>query len=428
MQERIAVLEGLRTPFIKAGGAFANIDSDDLAAPLTREFLFQLNFNPADLDEVIFGNVSQPVGSANVSRIIARKAGIPAHVPACTVHRNCASGMEAITTASERLLLKRSKFVLAGGTESMSRIPLLFGDKMTKLFSDLMRAKTPLAKIQKLLKFRPSFLNPIIGIKEGLTDPVCQLNMGETAEILSREFDISRAEQDAYALKSHQKASLAQKSGFYKNEILATPAAPKYKIIEEDDGIRHEQSIENLTKLKPYFDRDCGTVTVGNACPITDGAGVLLLCLESTAKEYGYEPIGYLKDWSYAGLDGSRMGLGPTYATSKLLERTQQQVKDFDRIELNEAFAAQVIANERAFASKQFAEKYLGRAEALGEFDPNILNPNGGAIALGHPVGATGARLVITLLNELKTKNLQSGLATLCIGGGQGAAIALEVN
>jgi acetyl-CoA C-acetyltransferase/acetyl-CoA acyltransferase len=428
MQERIAILGGLRTPFSKSGGQLAKLDSDDLAAILTREFLFKLNFDPKDLGEVIIGNVSQPVGSANSSRIIARKAGIPAHVPACTVHRNCASGMEAITTAAERLLLDRSKFILAGGTECMSKIPLLYGEKMTKLFADLFKAKSFSQKLTTALKFRPSFLAPIIGIKEGLTDPICNLNMGQTAEVLAREFQISREEQDQYALASHQKASVAQKTDFFKDEIMPIAVPPKYGFLNQDDGIRHQQSIADLSKLRPYFDRDCGSVTVGNACQVTDGAAMVLMCKESTAKEMGYQPIGYLKDWSYAGLEGERMGLGPVYATSKLIERTGQSISDFERIELNEAFATQVIANQKAFASQKFAQTYLGRSDALGEFDPAILNPNGGAIAIGHPVGATGTRLVITLLNELRSKQLQSGLATLCIGGGQGAALALELN
>jgi len=428
MQERIAILGGLRTPFSKAGGPLASLESDDLAAILIREFLFKLDFDATQLDEVIIGNVSQPVSSANIARIISRKAGIADHVPACSVHRNCASGMEAITSAAERLLLKRSRFILAGGTECMSRIPLLYNEKMTKLFADLMRAKNLSAKLKAMLSFRPSFLSPVVGIKEGLTDPVCDLNMGQTAEVLAREFSISREEQDQLALTSHQKASAAQARGFYRSETQSIAVPPKYTFLEADDGIRHQQNMKDLSKLKPYFDRDCGTVTVGNACPITDGAAAMVLCLESTAKEQGLQPLGYLKDWAYAGLEGERMGLGPIYATSKLMRQTGQQVKDFERIELNEAFAAQVIANQRAFASKRFAETYLGRNEALGEIDPAALNPNGGAIALGHPVGATGARLVITLLNELKSQHLQSGLATLCIGGGQGAALALEVN
>lgn len=428
MKERLAIIEGFRSPFCKAGTAFKEMQADMLGAVIVRELMARSSLNYSDIDEVIIGNVAQPIHAANIARVIALQGGFGAQTTAYTVNRNCASGMEAITTAANKIFAGEIETALVGGAESMSQIPLLFGPEMSAFFGKLMAAKTPLATLRLLLTFRPLFLKPIVGIELGLTDPVCGLNMGQTAERLCREFAISRQEQDAFALLSHQRASQAQAEGRLADEIIPVPIAPHYKSIQHDDnGPRSEQTIEALGKLRPYFERISGTVTVGNACPITDGAVAFTVMAESSAKQRGLQPLGYLKAYSYAGLDGARMGLGPCYATARLLDKTGLSLDDFDLIELNEAFAVQVIANERAFASAQFAKQYLGREKALGVIDRDKLNVNGGAIALGHPVGATGGRLVLTLLHELRRRNLQRGLATLCVGGGQGASLALEI-
>lgn len=429
MRERIAIVDGLRTPFCKAGGAMKAHSADDLGACVVSELLYRSKIDKNQIDELIFGNVAQPAGAANIARVIALKAGLPLSMPAYTVHRNCASGMEAITTGANKILAGEAEIILAGGCESMSNIPLLFGEKMTNLFANLMKSRTMVAKLQTIASFRPSFLKPVIGLVEGLTDPVCGLNMGMTAEVLSCELKINRQEQDEFALQSHQRAISAIKEGRLAEEILPVPLAPKYKQVQcDDDGPRDGQTIEALAKLKPYFNRKTGSVTVGNACPVTDGAGAVLIMTESKCKELGLTPLGYMRAYAYAGLEGSRMGLGPVYATAKLMEKTGQQLSDFERVELNEAFAAQVLGCLRAFESDDFAKKYLGRDQALGSIDQSILNVNGGAVALGHPVGTTGTRLIITLLKELKRSGKQTGLATLCIGGGQGAALAMEVN
>lgn len=425
MRERIAIVDGVRTPFCKAGGRFKRHSADDLGATVVRELLYRLQLDANLIDELIFGNVAQPAGAANIARVIALKAGLSKDLIAYTVHRNCASGMESITTGANKILAGEADIILAGGTESMSNIPLLFGQKMTDFFAGMMKARSPVQKLRAFSSFRPGFLKPVIGVVEGLTDPICSLNMGMTAEKLSREFKINRIEQDEFALMSHHRAS--QSKDLLAEEILPIPVADRFdKVQMDDDGPRGDQSMEALQKLKPYFDRKTGTVTVGNACPITDGAGAVLIMSESKCKELGLTPLGYMRDYTYAGLDGSRMGLGPVFATSKLLDKSGMTMSDFDLIELNEAFAAQVIANERAFASDDFCQKELGRDKALGEIDRDKLNVNGGAIALGHPVGTTGTRLVITLLKEMKRRNKNTGLATLCIGGGQGAALALE--
>lgn len=429
MKERIAIVDGIRTPWCKAGGALREMSADDLGAVAVKELMARTGFAPEDLDELIFGNVAQPVEAANVARVLALKAGLPTTLPAYTVHRNCASGMESITTGANKILAGQAEVILAGGTESMSNIPLIYGRRMTELFSGLFKARTAGARLRVMLGFRPSFLKPVIGLEKGLTDPICGMIMGLTAEVLAREFAITREEQDAFALRSHQRAIDAIESGRMADEIVPVPVAPAYTTVQErDDGPRAEQSMEALAKLKPYFDRHTGTVTVGNACPITDGAGAVLIMTESRARALQLKPLGYLTGYAYAALEGQRMGLGPVYATTRLLERTGMTMDAFDLVEINEAFAVQVIANQRAFESDTFARTYLDRDRAIGAIDEERLNVNGGAVALGHPVGATGTRLVITLLHELRRRHARRGLASLCVGGGQGAALALEVD
>lgn len=427
MKERIAIVDGVRTPFCKAGGVFARVPADDLGAFVTKELLARTGFSPKEIGEVIFGNVSQPAESANIARVIALKAGMPIDMIASTVHRNCASGMESITTGAAKILAGETEVILAGGTESMSNIPLMYGRKMTGLFVNLMKAKSIWQKLGAMMSFRPSFLSPIVGLQVGLTDPVCGLNMGQTAEILARDFHVTRQDQDAFALRSHQRATAAIQAGRLGEEIQPLPVPPKYDTVQSvDDGPRANQDMAALAKLRPYFDKVAGTVTVGNACPVTDGAAAVLIMKESKAKALGLKPLGFLREYAYAALDGRRMGLGPVYATAKLLAKTGGKFKDFELIELNEAFAAQALACVRGFESKDFAKTNLGLGEALGAVDMERFNVNGGAVALGHPVGASGTRLVITLLKEMRRRKLGLGLATLCIGGGQGAALALE--
>lgn len=428
MRERIAIVDGIRTPMDKAGGKLKDISADDLLVHVLKEIFFRNGLKNNEIDEIIIGNVAQPANAANIARVAALKAGISVRVPAYTVHRNCASGMESITTAANKILAGESRIIVAGGTESMSNIPFLFNKRMTQFYKELSRTRKTSEKLKVLIKFRLSFLQPDIGIVLGLTDPVSGLIMGETAEVLAREFNITREEQDQYALNSHKKAAQAIKDGIFKSEIIPLPLPSDYRqTMMDDNGPRENQSIEALAKLSPYFDKRNGTVTVGNSCPLTDGAATVLLMSESEAKLRGYKPLGYLREYAYASLEPERMGLGPVYATSILMDKTGISMKDIELIELNEAFAAQVISDKRAFESDVFSEKYLNKSKALGEFDFNIVNVNGGAIALGHPVGMTGTRLVLHLLRELKRQGKNMGLATLCVGGGQGAALLLEV-
>ncbi|HZU38519.1 MAG TPA: thiolase family protein [Gemmataceae bacterium] len=421
----IAILDGVRTPFAKAFGPLAPVPAQELGRVVVSRLLDRTDVRPDQVDQVVIGNVATPPEAANIARVIALLAGIPEDRIAHTVSRNCASGMEAITTAAGLLELGEAKTVVAGGTESMSRIPLLYGPEATDVFLRLAKAKGWWQRLRTMLQFRLRHFQPVPGVKLGLTDPVSGLIMGETAEVLADDFGITRQEQDAYALESHRKAVAAQQRSVFDVEIVPVKAEGMATELKKDVGPRAEQSMEALAKLKPFF-RQGGTVTVGNSCSITDGAAAVVLMPGEMARAQGRKPLGYLRGYAYAGLDPRRMGLGPVYATSKLLDRAGLAMKDIDLIELNEAFAAVVLANERAFASDKFAQEHLSRPAALGELSRDRLNVNGGAIALGHPVGATGTRLVLTLLRELERRNLKRGLATLCVGGGQGGAVLVE--
>jgi len=422
--ERVAIVEGIRSPYVKAGTDFKDISAVELGRSVLRELLERTAIDPSVIDEVIIGNVSPPVDSANPSRVIALRAGLPKEIPAYTVQRNCASGMQALTSAYTQIIAGESEVVIAGGVESMSQIPFYFTPELQEIITNFQRARTLLQRLDILKRIRPAQFKPVIGVMLGLTDPVCGKNMGETAEILAREFDITRADQDEFSLMSHQRAEAARER--LAEEIVPIMPQPNYNPVERDNGIRDSQTMEALGKLRPVFDRKYGTVTAGNASQLSDGAAMLLVMSEEKAKVLGYEPLGFIKAFAYAGLDPARMGLGPVFATQKLLKKTKVKFKDIQLMEINEAFASQVIACERAFASKEFAEEHFGTKRAIGKLNREILNVNGGAIALGHPVGSTGARLVLTLLKEMKRRDLNLGMASLCIGGGQGGAVLVE--
>ncbi|MDD2887084.1 MAG: thiolase family protein [Aliarcobacter sp.] len=424
MKERIAIIDGLRSPIAKANGKLNDVSADTLGAIITKELVLRNDLDYKQFDEVIMGNVAQPANAANIARVMAIRAGFPQSTIAYTVHRNCASGMQSISSAIEKINSNQGELYLVGGMESMSNIPLLYSDEFRNLITKFTYTKSIIEKLKLLTTFRLRFLKPTIGLISGLTDPISGKIMGITAENLANEFKISRAAQDEYALNSHKKAQKAIEAGIFKNEIH--PIMTKNASISNDDGVRFNQTIEALNKLNPIFEKVGGTVTAGNSSQVSDGACSLIVCTESKAKELNLEPIGFISDYAYAGLDAHRMGLGPVYATKKLFDKTGITLKDIDLIEMNEAFAAQVIANLEAFKSEEFCQKTFN-SPALGEIDESILNVNGGAIALGHPVGMSGARIVLTALKELKRRNKNKALATLCIGGGQGAAFLLEI-
>ncbi len=419
----VAVVAGFRTPFVRAGTSLRDRSALELGQHVTTELLQRSGCDPERVDEVVFGNIGQPPEATNIARVIALRAGIPVDRPAYTVQRNCASGMQAVTSAAEKILSGQARVVLAGGTESMSQIPLQYPLAVNEWMGTWLRARSVGQRLQALGRFRTSFLKPRIALQIGLTDGFAGINMGETAEVLAREFGIRRSEQDAYACESHRRASAARER--LRDEIVPIPTADLKRWLEDDAGPRDDISLERLSRMRPYFDRRSGTITVGNACPITDGAAAVLLMHRDTARQLGFEPLGYLRGWGYAGLEPERMGLGPAYATPRALQHARVRFSDVELIELNEAFAAQVLANLQAFERGVSAP---GRAplDPIGPVDRERLNVNGGAIALGHPVGASGTRLVLTLLHEMRRRCLSLGLATLCIGGGQGAALVFE--
>lgn len=426
MSKPVYLVEGKRTPQVKSGAELAEVAAPYLGHYLVRS-LADKHAIPADeVDEVIVGNTGSPAKYPNLGRVIALEAGLDKKTSGYTVHRNCASGMEALSQGFDKITSGRNHVIFAGGVESMSQIPLLYNKEMTAFFIEMMKAKTLTQKLKILSSFRPEYLKPIIAIEQGLTDPFCGRNMGQTAETLARELGITRLEQDEFANRSHQRAIAATKAGRFADEILGITAGPKLdRMILEDIGPRANSTVEGLGKMKPYFEKGTGTVTVGNSCPITDGGSMWLMCSEEALKRYNLKPMARMVDYHFHGLEPERMGLGPVMATHGVLKRTGLTLAQMDLVELNEAFAAQVIGCQRVMRDQKLSSRW-GINETIGELDDEKLNVNGGGIALGHPVGSTGSRLVVTLAHELKRRQKKYGLATLCIGGGQGGATVIE--
>ena len=422
----VYLVDGKRTPSVKAGAELKDIQAPYLGHYLVRHLVDKYALPLDQIDEVIVGNTGTPAKYPNVARVIALEAGLHKKTSAYSVHRNCASGMEALAQGYDKIASGRNHLVFAGGVENMSQMPLMFNKHMTEFFVELMKSKSPAQKLRVFSSFRPHFLAPVIAIEQGLTDPFCGKNMGQTAETLAREFGITRREQDEFANLSHHKAVAAAKEGKFRDEILPITAGAKLdKMIATDIGPRANSTVENLAKLKPYFERETGTVTVGNACPITDGGSMWLLASEEAVKKHNLDPLARMVDYHFHGLEPERMGLGPVLATHGVLKRTNMKLSQLELFELNEAFAAQVIACTRVMKDRALSAKW-GIDEVIGEIPFDRLNVNGGGIALGHPVGSTGSRLVVTLAHELRRRKLKYGLATLCIGGGQGGAVIIE--
>jgi acetyl-CoA acetyltransferase family protein len=411
--EPVVVIAGVRTPFAKMGTSLAGVGAAELARTAMLGVLVRTALDPSRLDEVIFGCVAQPVDALNVARVAALRSGIPKQVPALTVQRNCASGIEAITQAWLRIKSGQGELYLVGGVESMSSTPMLFPKPSAKKFASLATARSFFSKARAVASLRPRDFAPTPALKLGLSDPVSGLNMGETAEVLAREFEIGRPAQDEFALRSHLRAAAAE--GKLAEEIVPAYDTARGVAVSRDNGVRPQQTLEALAKLRPVFEKETGTVTAGNSSQITDGAVALLVGTEAAAESLGLEPLGVIRGFAYSGCDPMRMGLGPVYAIERLLERLQVTLQDADIVEINEAFAAQVLAVLLKL-----------KEEGLGEISEERLNVNGGAIALGHPVGASGSRLVLTALKELQRRNAREALVSLCVGGGQGAAIWLK--
>lgn len=422
----VYLVDAKRTPCVKSGADLKEIAAPYLGHYLIRHLVDKYALPFDQIDEVIVGNTGTPAKYPNVGRVIALEAGLHKKTSGYSVHRNCASGMEALSQGFDKISSGRNDLIFAGGVENMSQMPLMFNKEMTEFFIELMKAKSPAAKLKIMTSFRPHFLAPIIAIEQGLTDPFCGRNMGQTAETLARELGISRLEQDEFANASHHKAIAATKEGRFREEILPITAGAKLdKMIADDIGPRANSSVENLAKMKPYFEKETGTVTVGNSCPITDGGSMWLMASEEAVKKYNLEPMARMMDYHFQGLEPERMGLGPVLATQGVLKRTGLKLSQMDLVELNEAFAAQVIGCMKVMKDKNLSSRW-GIDEVIGDIPLEKLNVNGGGIALGHPVGSTGSRLVVTLAHELKRRKQKYGLATLCIGGGQGGAVIIE--
>ncbi len=423
--KKIAIVDGVRTPFIKAWTAFDALTAQKLGAMCVTELLQRTQIDPEKIDEVILGCVGNPLDAANVARIVSLQAGIPKSKRAYTVSRNCASGLEAVTSAAEKIQVGQDEVVIAGGTESMSNAPLVFTKAAAGIFLNLQKAKTFGERLSVMMQFRPRHFAPQVAVQMGLTDPVCGLNMGQTAEVLAKKFGISRERQDAFSLESHRRVIASREK--LREEMMTVFLPPKFEqTIKDDNGVRENLTPEQLAKLKTIFDRRSGTVTAGNASQLTDGACAILMMEESRAKAEGYTILGTLSFYDTIGLEPAEMGLGPAFVIERLLRKNNLSLKDIELFEINEAFAAQVLACTDALASKKFAEENFPGKQPVGEINPALLNVNGGAIALGHPVGVSGARLVLTCLKEMKRRGLHRGLVSMCVGGGQGAAAILE--
>ena len=425
MYEPVYIIDGSRTPFLKSRNRPGPFAASDLATDAGRALLLRQPFAPEQLDEVILGCAAPSADEVNIGRVAALRMGCGLKVPGWTVMRNCASGMQSIDSAINNLRAGRSDLVLAGGVDALSRAPLLFSDAMVMWLSQWYAAKTAGQRAALLAKFRPGYFAPVIALMKGLTDPICGLLMGQTAENLAHRFGITRAEMDAFAARSHARVIAAQKAGHYANEVV--PVFDRGgKLYAADDGVREDSTPGNLAKLKPFFDRKYGNVTAGNSSQVTDGGAWVVVASQRAVDRHRLTPIGRIVDSQWAGLDPAQMGLGPVYAATPILKRHGLGLNDLDAWEINEAFAAQVIGCERAWASDDFCREELGLPGALGAIDDAKFNVDGGAIALGHPVGASGTRIVLHVLNVLRRTGGRRGMAAICIGGGLGGAMLVE--
>lgn len=424
----VYLVDGARTPFLKARGGPGPFSASDLATQAGRTLLLRQPFSPEALDEVILGCAAPAPDEVNIGRVVALRMGCGHRVPGWTVMRNCASGLQAIDSAMINIRSGRSDLVLAGGVDALSRTPLLYSDAMVRWFAAMATKKTPTAKLLHFAQLRPAALfQPVIALLRGLTDPVVGLSMGQTAENLAYRFGITRNDMDAFSMRSHQRATAARATPAL-DEIVPLIDA-KGNVTQHDDGVRDDSSLEGLAKLRPVFDKPYGNITAGNSSQVSDGAAWCLLASERAVQAHGLRPIARILDLQWAGLDPAQMGLGPVHAALPILQRHGLGINDMDLWEINEAFAAQVIGCIRALQDADYCKTALANINAgatWGPLDESRLNIHGGAIAIGHPVGASGARITLHLARALKLAGRRRGMAAICIGGGQGGAIFLE--
>ena len=422
---RAAVVVGLRTPFVKSGGDFADLSAVDLGAALVNELVARGGIPPEEYDAVVFGQVIPSPLVALIAREVVLRTQLPRDVEAHTVSRACATSIQAATDAADQIALGHADVVLAGGAESLSDAPIFASRPLAQAIVNASRAKTVVDKVKAFAGLSANDLAPQ---PPALKEPTTGLTMGESAERMAQQNGIRRDAQDAFALQSHRRAAEAWRSGKFAGEVMHVPIPPRYdRISIRDNVVREDTTIEALAQLRPVFDRRYGTITAGNSSPLTDGAAAIVLTSEEKASALGLRPLGFVRAYAYAALDPSDQLLqGPAYAAPVALQRAGLRLADMDLVDMHEAFAAQVLSNLQAFASKRFAEERLGRAEPLGEIDPAKLNVNGGSIALGHPFAATGARMILQTLRELGRRKGAHALLTVCAAGALGAALVLD--
>ena len=422
---RVAVVAGLRTPFVRSGGDFKDLTAVDLGAIVVNELVARSGIPVEEFDALIFGQVIPSPLSSLVAREVVLRTELPRTLPAHTSSRACATSIQTATEAADQIALGLADVVIAGGAESLSDAPIFASHRLAQALVAMTRAKTLVdkAKILGTLKLRD-----ITPVPPALKEPTTGLTMGESAQKMAWENGVSREAQDEFAWTSHRKASAAWKGGLFDAEVMPVEVPPRFnKVVRADDNVRHDASVEALGQLKPVFDRRYGTITAGNSSPLTDGAAALILASEEKAKALGLRPLGYVRAYAYAATDpGDQLLQGPAYAAPVALDRAGLRLADMDVVEMHEAFAAQVLSNLQAFASRKFAEERLGRPEPLGEIEPARLNPNGGSVPLGHPFGATGARMIAQALRELSRRKGAHALLTVCAAGGLGAAVVLD--
>lgn len=422
---RVAVVAGIRTPFLRSGTDFKDMTAVELGSVAVREVVTRADVDPKAIDLVIYGTVVPSVSQPNIAREVLFGAGLPAAINAYSVIRACASSNQAVTDAAEKIALGLADIVVAGGAESLSDVPIQVTKKLRNRLLALSKAKTMGARLAAFRGFSPKELAPV---PPAIAEYTTGLSMGESAEKMAKENHIPRAAQDELALRSHQRAAAGWDSGVLSAEVVPVPVAPKFETVAERDNIiRRDTTLEQMAKLPPVFDRKFGTITAANSSPLTDGASAVVLMSEERARSEGHKILAFIRSWADAAVDpGGQLLQGPAYAAPIALDRAGLALSDIGRVEMHEAFAAQVLSNLQAFASESFARETLKRAKPLGEVDPGILNVYGGSIAIGHPFGATGARLVTTLSNELARTGLRYGLLTVCAAGGLGHAMVLQ--
>lgn len=421
---RVAIVAGCRTPFAKSGTVLKDISAVELARLAARELLVRSEVPPAEVDQVVFGQVIPSVLAPNVAREVSLLPQLPRNIPAYSLNRACASSAQAVAEAHDQIALGQADVVLAGGTESLSDVPILHSKRFAELLVQAGRARTLGKRLATLARTRPRDLVPVT---PAIAEPSTGETMGQSAEKMAKENGITRRAQDGFALRSHQRAAQGTADGRLTAEIAPVFVAPDYTAVTADNGIRTDSTLEQLTALKPVFDRRYGSVTAANASPLTDGASAVLVMSDEAARALGYTPLAYVRAYAVAAVDpGEQLLMGPAFAVPRALERAGLDWKDLGLVELHEAFAAQVLSNIQAFESDIWAREHLGRSGRLGEVNWDTLNVMGGSIAIGHPFGATGGRLVTTLANEMRRRDVQFGLLSICAQGGMGFAMVLE--